>query len=107
MAEKRFPHFLDFQRGKAIEVKGAKLRYGVKLEREITILLGTVEGKKTISFSNGDNAPIVGIYELDKGLFRICAVDPKLGGGKEEVRLPEKCGRTRLGWFAQFERAKP
>lgn len=103
----RFPHFDEFVRSKAIEIKKDKLRYGEKLQREITIVLGTEAGKKTISFKSGDKAPVVGIYELEKGACRVCAVDPKLGGGKEEVRLPEKCGRTRLGWFAQFERAKP
>src|ERR1051326_8393493 len=58
--EERFPHFDEFHR-KAIEIKGDKLHYGDKQQHEITILLGTSEGKKTISFKNGDKAPIVGI----------------------------------------------
>ena len=108
MDEKRFPHFLEFEENNRIEFKGDKLRYGKKLGREISIVLGTAEGKKTISFRNGDNTPIIGIYELEKGVFRVCAVDPTLGGGKEEdVRLPEKCERTRGGWFVQFGSVKP
>lgn len=103
----RFPHFDDFERSKTIEIKKNKLHFGEKLQREITIVLGTEAGKKTISFKSGDKESVVGIYEVEKGAFRVCAVDPKLGGGKGEVRLPETCGSTRRGWFAQFDTAKP
>ncbi len=106
--EGRFPHFYDLEASKTIEVSGDKLRYGERHAHEITILLAAKEGKKTISFQNAKEAPIVGVYELKNGLFRICAIDPTLGGGKEgETRLPKACERTRLGWFAQFERIKP
>ena len=107
MNEERFPSFHEFSTGRAIQIREDKLRYGEKLEREIAIALGTADGKKTISFKHGDNTPVMGIYELEKGIFRVCVVDPNLGGGKEAVRLPEECRRTRAGWFAQFESTKP
>lgn len=107
MDDKRFPHFEDFRRSRSIRIVKDRLRYGDKLQYEIPITVGDEGGKKTIRFHAAGQRPIVGIYEVDKSALRICVEDPELGGRKDDGRLPEKCDRTRYGWFVRFDRAKP
>jgi uncharacterized protein (TIGR03067 family) len=91
------PNFqLELTRVEDMRVEGNKLHCGRKMGQTVTIHLGTLGGRKLIGFE-GKGRTLVGVYELDGDTLKICMV---------AQGIPERCGRTRLGIFAQYQRVK-
>lgn len=80
-----------------VRVKGDRFIFGEKEDKEVEIRLGELGERMLIGFVVDDHHTVVGIYELDKERLKVCVV----GKG-----IPAKCGRTRGGIYACYERVK-
>ncbi len=88
---------LESRTGARVRVKKDQLLFGEKLDKRVTIRLGTLGDKKLIGFAHKSGSALVGIYELEKDTLKLCVV---------VVGIPAKCERTRGGIFAEYKRAE-